>query len=85
MDVNGQNLGGVERSREEMLLAEVRRLEEQRDALLGAVKQMVWVMRIQEKWETEEFHLSAEAFHPMWIGAVEFGEHCLREIEGGAT
>lgn len=35
MDANGQNLGGAERSREEMLLAEVRRLTQDNDALLA--------------------------------------------------
>lgn len=84
MEPMGQNLGGAE-SREVVLAAEVKRLEGQRDALLNAVRRMVEAMRIQEKRETEEFHLSATAFWPMWSGAVEFGEHCLREINGGAT
>ncbi len=69
----------------QLMFDAVKELDQQCDALLRAVKQMVSAMRIQEKRETEEFHLSAEAFQPMWTGAVEFGEHCLREIEGGAT
>lgn len=68
-----------------MLKAAVKRLESQRDTLLDAVRRMAEVMRIQEKREADEFHLSADAFRPMWSGAVEFGEHCIRVIDGGAT
>jgi len=84
-DMMGQNLGGHGRSREDELRAEVKRLRDQVEALLQSVKRCVNAMRIQEKWESEEFHLSAESFWPMWNGAVEFGEHCIRETEGNAT
>lgn len=84
MDANGQNLGGVERSREEMLLAEVRRLQSQREILVVAVRRMAESMREQEKREAAESPLVL-LHRPKWFAAVEFGEHCLREIEGGAT
>lgn len=84
MEPMGQNLGGAE-SRETVLAAEVRRLEGQRDALLNAVRRMLEAMREQGRRETEDFRLSDAAFYPLWNGAYEFGEHCLREINGGAT
>ena len=38
MEANGQNLGGAERSREEILLAEVRRLTQDNEDLLAGCK-----------------------------------------------
>lgn len=34
--------------------------------LAGCCKELIDVMEIQEKRETEEFHLSSHAFKPMW-------------------
>ncbi len=72
MDAKGQNLGGAERSREEMLLAEVRRLQSQLDAVLAECKKALTTLRCSEDRYASEYidgNLS----------------RVLRIIEGGAT
>ena len=84
MEPMGQNLGGAE-SREAVLAAEVKRLEGQRDALLNAVRRMMRAMREQDRMKTGRPFISDSAFYSLWAGAYKLGEHCLREIDGGAT
>ena len=67
------------------LRAENERLRRQVEVLLAACKGCVSAMRMQEKRETEEFHLSAQAFWPIWDGAAKQAEEVSIAIEGGAT
>ncbi len=71
MEANGQNLGGAERSREEALRAEVKRLQSQLHDVAVECKKALSAVRYggRDKEEAIDGHLS----------------RVLRTIEGGAT
>lgn len=50
--------------------------------LLLACKTALEVMRTQEKRESEEFHLSAEAFRPIWDKTVKALEEAIEDAGG---
>lgn len=53
------------------------------DELKQIVEELVWCMDTQEKRKSEEFHLSAEAFVPIWDNAKARAIALLRPTNGG--
>lgn len=51
--------------------------------LLAACKKMLTIMEMQEKREAEEFHLSAEAFRPLWDEAKSQARQAIKHSEEG--
>jgi len=53
--------------------------------LLEALRGVVSAMELQEKRQTEEFHLPAEAFMPIWNAATERARAAIVKATGDAA